>query len=269
VIIDAHCHVWPDDIASQVLATRPVGLTPLGDGTIDGLRRTMDDAGVDRACCLGVATVAKNVRRTNEFIGSVDRSRFYAFGTVHPDLSVEENLQSLTDNGIDGVKLHPIFQGISLSDQRLRETLEGIAELELVVITHAGDGGDEAANRRGAPSEVLALAQAVPTLKLIACHYGGYHRLEEAKKVLEGTDIVLETSWPPSIAGLDQAEIRGIIQRHGAHRFVFGSDWPMADPKREIETLRSLGLSREDEDALLGGTLGQLLTTHTKKREHQ
>jgi hypothetical protein len=265
MIVDVHCHVWPDEIARQVLATRPVGLTPMGDGTLDGLLRTMDAAGIDRACCLGVATVAKNVEKTNQFIGSVDRSRFFAFGTIHPDLSVEENLRSLSENDIQGVKLHPIFQSIALSDPRVREILMGVAEAGLVVITHAGDGGDESANRRGAPSEILALSVAVPGLKLIACHYGGYHRLDEATQCLVGTNVVLETSWPPSIADLDAAQIKSIIERHGAHRFVFGSDWPMADPAREIATIRSLGLTAIDEDALLGGTLADMLSSHTNE----
>jgi uncharacterized protein len=259
VIIDAHCHVWPDDIARQVLATRPVGLTPMGDGTIDGLRRTMDDAGIDRGCCLGVATVAKNVFRTNEFIGAVDRSRFYAFGTIHPELSVEDNMRSLTENNIQGVKLHPIFQGIALSDPRVREIMEAVAEADIVAITHAGDGGDDAANQRGAPHEVLALAQAVPALKLIACHYGGYHRFDEGTNCLVGTSVVLETSWPPSMGDLDAQKVRDVIERHGANRFVFGSDWPMADPAREIESIRGLGLTKDDENALLGGTLERLL----------
>ena len=61
-------------------------------------------------------TVPGHVQRSNEFIGSVDRQRFIPFGTVHPDLPVAENLASLRDNGIRGVKLHPLFQQLSLAD---------------------------------------------------------------------------------------------------------------------------------------------------------
>jgi uncharacterized protein len=267
VIIDAHCHVWPDDVAQKVLATRPVGLTPIADGTIRGLERSMQLAGVDRACCLGVAHVAKNVQRTNEFIGKVDRSRFFAFGTIHPGLSVSENLASLDDNGIQGVKLHPIFQEVSLSDPKVREILLGVEERGMVVITHAGDGGDADANRRGAPSEVLRLSQALPALKLIACHFGGYLRLDEAERCLSESNVILETSWPPSIAGLDGQRIKGMIERHGSGRVVFGSDWPMANPAVEVATLRSLGLSDELERAVLGDTLAELLGASTSEGE--
>lgn len=265
MIIDAHAHVWPDEVARQVLAAKPVGLDPMADGTVAGLTTMMDEAGIDRVCCLGVAHVAKNVQRTNEFIGAVDRRRFIPFGTIHPDLSVEENLRSLRENAIRGVKFHPIFQGVSLANPRVRDIMAALADEDIVVLTHAGAGGDEEANRYGAPIEVLRVAEAIPTLKLIACHYGGYHCLDEAEACLTGSAVVLETSWPPSIADLDGERIRGIIERHGAHRFVFGSDWPMADPAQEMATIRGLGLSADDEAAVLGGTLAGLLNLNSSE----
>ena len=98
MIVDAHCHVWPDRIAAAVLAGRPAGLDARHDGTVEGLRRTMDSAGIDRAVCLGVAHAARTVQRTNEFIGSLDRTRFVPFGTVHPELPAAVNLGSLRDS---------------------------------------------------------------------------------------------------------------------------------------------------------------------------
>ncbi|GGM20900.1 amidohydrolase family protein [Dactylosporangium sucinum] len=259
MIIDVHCHVWPDHIAPKILASRPAALDPVFDGTVGGLLRTMDAAGVDRAACLGIANVARTVHRTNEFIGSIDRTRLIPFGTVHPDLTPEENLRSLTDNGIGGVKLHPLFQELSLADPRVIAIAHALAEAGIVVITHAGAGGDAAANERGAPRNLMTLHTAVPGLQLIACHYGGYHRLDEAEAAVLGSPIVLETSWPPRLADLDPSRLRSIIRRHGADRIVFGSDWPMADPAAEIATIRSLGLEAAEEAAILGGTLAGLL----------
>jgi predicted TIM-barrel fold metal-dependent hydrolase len=259
VIIDAHAHVWPDHIARRVLAARPVGLTPMGDGTLDGLRATMDSAGIDLACCLAIANVAAHVMGTNRFIGAIDRSRFVPFGTVHPDLPIEQNLASLRDNGIRGVKLHPLFQQLSLADTRVIELLGALAEDGIVVITHAGAGGDDAANERGNPRYIRALTEKLPDLVLIACHYGGYHRLDEAAQTVVGSGAILETSWPPTVAALDRERVRGLIDAHGGRRVVFGSDWPMADPGAEIAALRELGLPPDDEAALLGGTLAGLL----------
>lgn len=259
MIIDTHCHVWPDDIAAKVLAGRPAGLDPVHNGTLDGLRRTMDRAGIDRAMCLGVANVARTVEKTNEFIGGIDRSRFIPFGTVHPDLSVEENLASLHRHGIGGVKLHPLFQDLSFSDPRVIELLHGLADDGIIVITHAGAGGSDEANERGTPRALRAALDAVPTIKLLACHFGGYHRLDEAEQLMVGSSAYLETSWPPRMAELDPERVRTIIARHGADRIVFGSDWPMADPEAEIAAVRSLGLEASQEAAILGGNAATLL----------
>jgi uncharacterized protein len=259
VIIDAHCHVWPDHIAKQVLGNRPAGLDPVHDGTLGGLRRTLDSAGIDMALCLGIAGVAKNVARTNEFIGAVDRQRFIPFGTVHPGLSIADNLRYLQDNGIPGVKLHPLFQDLSLGDPYVLDILRALAEAGIVVLTHVGAGGDDAANERGAPRHIRSIADSLPELKLIACHFGGYHLLDEAEEKVVGSSAYLETSWPPTVADLPRDRIRGIIERHGVDRVVFGSDWPMTDPANEIAGVRALGLAPDKEKAVLGGNLAALL----------
>lgn len=263
MIIDAHCHVWPDAIARKVLADRPVGLDPVHDGTLDGLRRTMDAAGIDMAMTLAVANVGKNVWRTNEFVGKVDRTRLIPFGTVHPDLSVEDNLAALRENGVVGVKLHPLFQSVAFADQRTREILMALAENDIPVIAHVGSGGDACQNERGAPKDLHNMLTEVRGLRLIAAHYGGYQVLDEAEQWSVGTDVHLETSWPPSMGTLPKERITAIIRRHGADRVVYGSDWPMTDPATEIAAIRALGLTAEEERGILGGNLARLLRIET------
>jgi predicted TIM-barrel fold metal-dependent hydrolase len=168
-------------------------------------------------------------------------------------------MRSLKDNGIVGVKLHPLFQALSLSDPRVRDICAALAEAGMPVISHVGAGGDDDANDRGAPSALRALADALPTLNLIACHYGGYHRLDDAEAHVVGSRVTLETSWPPTLADLDRERIVALIRRHGADRVVYGSDWPMADPAAEIAAIRNLGLTREEEDGILGDNAARLL----------
>jgi predicted TIM-barrel fold metal-dependent hydrolase len=180
-------------------------------------------------------------------------------GTVHPDLSVDENMTSLKDNGIVGVKLHPLFQALSYADPRVHDILAALADEGMPVITHVGAGETPEANERGAPALVRQVIDSLPHLKLIACHYGGYHRLDEAEQYIVGSPVTLETSWPPTLAELEPERLVAIISRHGADRVVFGSDWPMADPAAEIAAVRALGLDPESEQAILGGNLARLL----------
>lgn len=257
MIFDAHTHVWPDKIAARALAGRVEGLHAQGDGTVSGLLAGMDANGVDRALALGIADQAKYVDKTNEFIGGVRSDRLTPFGTVHVDLGVEENLASLRRHGVRGVKLHPLFQGFALNDPRLWELFEAFGS-DIAVITHVGEGGDAAANARSSPQMIADIAQTFPELRLMACHFGGYRLFEQARELLAGADVVLETSWPPTLAGLAPAQVRRLITDHGAERVVFGSDWPMTDPAAEIAAVRALGLRDDDTELVLGGTLARL-----------
>ncbi len=259
MIVDAHCHVWPDHIAKAVLAQRPAGLDGSFDGTLTGLLDTMDTAGVDRACALAIANKASTVERTNEWIAGVPRDRLVPFGTVHPGLSDEANLRSLRDNGIRGVKLHPLFQELDFADPRVLDLMRALADDQVTVLTHVGAGGDAQANERGAPAALRRLVDAVPDLVVVAFHYGGYHRLDEAQQQLIGTRVLVETSWPPSLATLDPQRIVEVIRQHGVDRVVFGSDWPMTDPGAEIAAIRELALTPQEQHAILGGNLARLL----------
>jgi uncharacterized protein len=259
MIIDAHTHVWPDKIAQQALQGRVPGLEPRADGTVRGLDEGMRDSGVDISVCLGVADAARHVDRVNQFIASLESDRHVGFGTVHVDLPVEDNLASLRRHGLRGVKLHPLFQRFALDDRRLWEMLEAFGS-EIAVITHVGEGGDADTNRLASPAMIADIARTFPDLRLVACHFGGYRILDEAEETLAGVDVVLETSWPPSLTRLAPDRVRRLIRRHGAERIVFGSDWPMTDPADEIAAVRALGLSDDETEAVLGGNLARLIS---------
>lgn len=257
MIVDVHCHVWPDHIAGKALGGNIPDMTYFGDGTVSGLSRVQEAAGIDYSVCLAVANVAHQVERANEFVGGVDRTRFVPFGTIHPGLSPEENLASLRRHDIRGVKVHAVFQGFRLDDSRLLDVMEALAG-EYCVIIHVGEGGgsDGAACT---PTMVRRILDLFPALEVIACHFGGYHRQSEADAQLLSSRAFLDTSWPPGIAELDPIQVRDRIRRHGTERVLFASDWPTASPSADIEALRRLGLSEAELAAVLGGNAQRLL----------
>ena len=78
-----------------------------------------------------------------------------------------------------------------------------------------------------------------------------------------GLPVYLDTSWPPSLGTLAPESVKAVIEKHGADRIVFASDWPMADPGAEMEAVRAIGLSDDDTAAVLGGNLARLLGIET------
>ncbi|WP_435742012.1 amidohydrolase family protein [Nocardioides sp. SYSU DS0663] len=259
MIIDAHTHVWPDKIAHAALGANPVpGLVARGDGTVGGLMDDMARSQVALSCCLGIANEARHVDRVNEFVADLVDERRFGFGTVHVDLSVEENLASLRRHGVTAVKIHPLFQNYALNHPRLWEIFEAFGS-EFAVITHVGEGGDAYRNSLSSPRMIRDIAAQFPDLRLMACHFGGYKILDDAEEMLAGADVVLETSWPPTLKTLRPERVRRLIRNHGAERIVFGSDWPMTSPQEEIEAIQGLGLTDDETKSVLGGTLARVL----------
>lgn len=257
-LCDAHIHVWPDKIAAKALAGRVDFMEAEFDGTVGGLTKTLDRAGISRCVVMGIADEARYLHRTNEFIGSLRSERLVPFGTIHPDLSPEENVESLRGNGIVGVKLHPLFQRFRLDDERLMVILDALGD-EFPVIAHVGKGGLPETDQLATPAMLSAIIDQLPRLRLMATHFGGFHRLEEVEDHIIGRNVVLETSWPPSLRALPQERVVDLIRRHGVHRVVFGSDWPMSDPIECMKVIRDLGLEADEVDAVLGGNLERWL----------
>jgi predicted TIM-barrel fold metal-dependent hydrolase len=257
LVIDIHTHIWPDAIAARALGGAPADLERFGDGTRASLLEKMRQAGIDRSVCLGIAPSGASVEAANRFAGGLEEP-LIGFGAIHPDLTPEENLASLRRNGVRGVKVHPVFQHFSLADRHVWRILEALAD-EFPVIAHVGHAGRGADSAGAAPSLIPALVRALPRLRLVACHFGGYQDLEAAENSVVGLPIHLDTSWPPGLAALDPGRVARLIERHGAHRICFASDWPMADPRAELEALERLPLAPEDIERIKGENFRHLL----------
>jgi predicted TIM-barrel fold metal-dependent hydrolase len=262
-VIDVHAHAWPDSIAARALEGSIPGLRRFGDGRVASLLKSMDASGVDRAVCLAVANTPDRVDAANRFVASLDRSRFVGLGSVHAGLSPEDNVGSLERHVLPGAKIHAVFQNYRLDSPSLLATLEAM-EGRFIALIHVGVGIGNA-GERCTPEMVRRIVERFPRLDVVACHFGGYHVLDEAEESVIGLPVYVDTSWPPSMSELNPARVQAIIERHGADRVLFGSDWPMASPAKEIEVLRKLELPNEELGAILGGNAARLFAAYEKE----
>jgi predicted TIM-barrel fold metal-dependent hydrolase len=256
--IDMHTHVWPDALAKRALGSAFPELARRGDGRVTSLRSAMSRAGLDAAVCLGVAGEPRHVRAVNRFAASLT-SPLIGFGSVHPEVDPDELVRDLREHHLKGVKIHPIVQEFALDDERLRPILEALSG-EFVTVIHVGLGGSERVMGFASPDKLRLLVKAFPRLDVIACHFGGYRMLDSAYDEVVGLPIYLDTSWPPSLAGLDVQRVADLVQRHGPDRILFGSDWPMADIGEELEAIQRLELPDWQINAIMGGNAQRLLS---------
>ena len=95
MVIDAHCHIYPDRIADKAAhATgRFYTLPTTYDGTLSELLEAGAKAGIDRFVVQSVATTPHQVSSINHFIAASVAAypdKLYGLGTLHPDSEDQE-----------------------------------------------------------------------------------------------------------------------------------------------------------------------------------
>ena len=259
-IIDIHAHVFPDPIARK--ATDSIGAfygldMHVEAGTLDGLLELEREAGVSRACIHSVAVTTHSIDSINRFISasvSAHPDMLFGFGAIHPG---REDLPGLTEEvkalGLKGFKIHPDMQKFALDSPEAMAMFAAI-EGKLPIIIHTGDSRFEYSR----PRQMKNVLDAFPNLVCVCAHLGGWSEWEDAWKLLSGYEnVYVDTS--SSLYAMSPEEARRIIRRYSRDRVLFGTDYPMWNPKTEMERFRSLKLTDGEEERILCLNAKQLL----------
>ena len=255
--VDVHTHIWPDRIADAVAGNMEsdLGFAPIAPNTVAGIKEHMESSSVDKSIVLGVAIRADQVRRANDWLISVADESLVPFGAVHPDLTDKAaEIRHLRANGVKGIKMHPVINGFYPDDPQWFPVYEELGE-DMTLAIHSGRLPNSADHTPlyAAPQRIMNIAQRFPRLKIIALHLGGFYMLDEAERVLLGQEnILVDTTWPPSLRELTADTLTAIINKHGAHKVCFGTDYPLADMASESEFLAALPLTSPQVEGILG-----------------
>lgn len=258
-IIDVHTHAWPDAVAPNAIAALESKgtLTAFYDGTVAGLRGSMERCGVSASVVQPVATKASQVRGINDWASTIGGGGVIAFGAMHPELEdpgVE--IARMAQIGLRGMKLHPEHQAFAPDEPRLAPIYEAAVAYDMTVFFHAG--ADELHETvRGTPQSFSAVLEAFPRMRMVLAHMGGFRVWNDVAEVLVGQNVYLDTAY--TLGHLPDADFVEIVHAHGAEKVLFGSDGPWTDPAAEIAWLRSLPLAEGDIEAVLGGNAARLL----------
>ena len=229
MVIDIHTHTFPDRIAAGALDTlsREAHIIPHTDGTISGLLSSMDDADIDVAVVVPVATDPSQVVKVNDsslrnnekyFDGhEAGKRRVLSFGCIHPEFEdYRAELRRIAEHGIKGIKLHPVYQKCDIDDLKFLRIIDCAAENGLIVITHAGidigfpgvvhcspqmcrnvwDEIEGSGHRLVLPgTDPLAERKPEYGFKFILAHMGGWTNWDEVPELLADTGVYLDTSF--------------------------------------------------------------------------
>jgi hypothetical protein len=248
-IFDAHCHIYPEEIARKAVEgiDRFYERLPFEpyDGTPGTLLRIGREAGISHFLVHSVATASRQVSSINRFIASevkLTGGAFTGLGTMHPDSGQpEQDFSELVALGLKGVKLHPDFQRFEADSDKAMRIYGLCAEAGLPVLVHTGDCRFDYSN----PNRIVRVLEAFPKLRFVGAHFGGWSVWDDAVKMLSGFDnIVVDTSSTIYALGRDKA--RELIRKWGAERVMFGADYPMWHPQPDIDCLMEMGLAEEE-----------------------
>jgi hypothetical protein len=239
-VIDFHSHAFPDELAPRAVGKLREALPhpPAGDGTVGGLLASMERAGIRRSVICSIATASKQGPAILDWSLRVRSESIEPFASVHPgaeDPAAE--VRRVAESGLLGLKLHPQYQDAPADDEAMRPIYREAEACGLIVVLHAGlDYAFPPEDERSHPARILEVHRAFPRLALVATHMGGWKRWAEARDLLAGTGVYLETSFT---VGLVREEVfRGILERHDPARIVFGTDSPWLDQAEELERVR-------------------------------
>lgn len=248
-VIDIHAHIYPEKIAAR--AVEAIGefylLKMKGEGTAEKLIAAAKDTPIERFVVHSVATAPKAVETINTFIaGECEKHpQFIGFATMHHEyenpITELERAQAL---GLNGVKLHPDTQQVNMDDPRLMDVYEFMEAIGMPLIVHAGDYRYDYSS----PTRLINVLNTFPALRVNAAHMGGWSIHDVALEYLEHENCFIDCS--SSMAFMGNRRMKELVQIYGADRVLFGSDFPMWDPKLEFERFNALGFTNEEYEKI-------------------
>ncbi len=258
-VTDCHCHIYPQKIADK--AVESVGNfygihMDATDGTATGLLKACENSPIDRNFVYSVATKPEQVESINDFIARECEAHpeFVGFMTLHQDFpDPESEIKRAKSKGLKGIKLHPDTQKVDMDDPRLMKIYE-IAEGNLPIVMHCGDYRYDYSH----PRRMKNILHTFPNLTVNAAHFGGWSVFDLGLEYLQDENCYVDVSSAMSFLG--HRRTAELCRLFGCERVMFGSDFPMWQPKAELAFFEECGFSDSELQAMLWDNAERFLT---------
>lgn len=257
-IIDAHTHIYPQKISEAAVQSISdfYGISMFGDGTIETLLSAGSEAGISKFLVHSVATTPQQVERINNFLaGEIQNhpDQLIGFMALHPDMEdPDAEIARAMSLGFKGIKLHPDFQKFAIDDPKAFAIYEA-AQGKLPILFHIGDYRYNFSH----PTQLATVLDNFPKLQVIGAHFAGWSEWDDAAKYLKTYRLWVDSS--SSSYSLPPEKIRKMIDVFGTDFVLFGTDYPMWGPKKELEILNSLGLTEDELEKIFFKNASELL----------
>jgi predicted TIM-barrel fold metal-dependent hydrolase len=281
-LVDIHTHVQPSASAGRTF----LGRLFLDDhplvGTVDELLAVMDEAAisrtvivpwlpahdlVDEAVAAGtdrdqaVDDVVSSWRELNRWATEAVQAhpgRLRCLVGLDPILMSEEVMAEEVDErlaaGAGGLKVAPMFLGIRPDDPAMEVVWRLARQHDVYVLSECGALPYTHHGAWGHPDGFDEVLRSYPDVDVLLAHLGQGAEDRVARLTERHGNVFTDTSLRlggPEQGGWSPEDTVEVIRRIGVDRVLFGTNYPIVDPRAYAATLRSLPLD-EDELDLIG-----------------
>jgi uncharacterized protein len=253
--IDFHTHIFPDDLAPKALSALLSNINgiypPVTDGTKNSLLKNMNEWGIDISVVQPVITKQSQTLNINKWAKSICSDRLISFGGIYPHTDdYKRDIDFVVDLGLKGLKFHAEYQNFNLDDPKMLKIYDYALSRGLIILHHAGFDPGYPAPYKSSPKQFAKIVDAMRGGVIIAAHLGGHAQWDDVEKYLTGKNIYLDTAM--GFEYFSHEQFLRIVKGHGADKILFASDSPWSSAKEEINTIKSLPLSEQETEMILG-----------------
>lgn len=243
-VVDAHAHMGP---YSRFFIPQP---------DAHAMIRVMDTCGVALACIASHLAIELDASRGNEAtLTAVDThpDRLNGLLTVNPHQDPATEIARWADDPrFVGIKLHPDLHGYPLTGHRYTPAWDLARQRGMPVLVHTATG-----SAYDDPVMLGSVAEHFPDIALIMGHSGttpdGFETAIELARRHENIHLEVCGSFMTS------TWLSRLVDGAGAHRVLYGSDFPFIDMRYSLGRVLFADLDDEQLRLVLGGAYTALL----------
>jgi hypothetical protein len=216
----------------------------------------------------------ERTRRMNDRaleLASRGAPRFFSLCSVHPGdgAAALEEVDRVASHGARGLKLHPNTQAFDVADSRVRDVVARAADHDLPVLFDAYSPFDA-----DQPGKFVRLAMEVPNARLVLAHAHGprfadllvYEILARYDWWKRNVWVDLSATGPLLSESPFREQFLWVLRKVGVDRLLFGSDYPLDEPRHAVEAIAGLGFSRSELKQVFYSNAVQLYDLKTPPR---
>ena len=199
--------------------------------TLENMQIELARSGVNRVCCLPIPpnVVFGDLKKAQEKDNRVIPFTGVDFNDME---GFEDRLQQDVENGAKGMKIHPIIQNVSPTDERVRQVVEEFKlRHKLPIIFHTSRSqyylGKEREKETPDNGRLELMKQFIESLRndiaIILGHAGMFQFEYVLENLAQYPNVHVDTTFQ------HPERIQRLLQKFGSHRVIFGSDWPYGD----------------------------------------